>query len=73
MQWVISISLGLWRGHDPAECTVVIHTPWATLDALGLGLVQPQAERYADNPLHKKNSIYTMVGKALTARPPDGF
>jgi hypothetical protein len=36
MQWVISKSLGLWRGDDPAECTVVIHTSWVTSDELGL-------------------------------------
>ena len=28
--------LGLWRGDDPAEYTVVIHTPWATSHGLGL-------------------------------------
>ena len=36
MQWVISKSLGLWRGNDPAECTGAIHTSLATSDALGL-------------------------------------
>ena len=36
MQWVISKSLGLWRGDDPAECTGAIHTPWATHPPLGL-------------------------------------
>ena len=36
MQWVISKSLGLWRGDDPAECTVVIHISWVTSDVLGL-------------------------------------
>ena len=29
-------TLGLWCGDDPAEYTVVIHTPWATSDALDL-------------------------------------
>jgi hypothetical protein len=33
----------------------------------------PQTKQFADNPLHKKNSIYTMVGKALIACPPNGF
>ena len=49
--------------------------PWCVDDKCALGWVMatPQAERFADSPLHKKNSIYTMVGKALTARPPDGF
>ena len=32
---VISKLLGLWPGDDPAEYTVVIHTPWATSDVLG--------------------------------------
>ena len=36
MQWVISKSLGLWLYESPSECTVVIRTPCATLDALGL-------------------------------------
>ena len=36
MQWVISKSLGLWRGYDLAECTGAIHTPWAMSDVLGL-------------------------------------
>jgi hypothetical protein len=36
MQWVISKSLGLWLYESPSECTVVIYTPWATLNALGL-------------------------------------
>jgi len=34
--WVISKLLGLWCGDDPVECTIVIHIPWVTLDALGL-------------------------------------
>jgi len=36
MQWVISKSLGLWRGYDPAECTGAFHTPWVTPPPLGL-------------------------------------
>jgi hypothetical protein len=36
MQWVISKSLGLWRGYDQAECTGSFHTPWATPPPLGL-------------------------------------
>jgi hypothetical protein len=44
MLWVISKSLGLWRGNDPAECVVVIHTPWATSDALGLVEIRGGAE-----------------------------
>jgi hypothetical protein len=41
-QLVISKSLGLWHGDDPAECTVVIHqTPFLTSDALGLVEICP--------------------------------
>jgi hypothetical protein len=36
MQWVISKSLGLWRGDDPAECKGAIHTPLVTPHPLGL-------------------------------------
>ena len=36
MQWVISKSLGLWQGDDPAECTGAIHTPLVTPNLLGL-------------------------------------
>ena len=45
MQWVISKLLGLWRGYDLAECTGAIHTPWATLDELGLVKIRRGGEQ----------------------------
>ena len=36
MQWVISKSLGLWRGYDPAECSGAIPTLLDTPPLLGL-------------------------------------
>ena len=36
MQWVISKSLGLWRGDFRFECTGAFQTPLVTLPLLGL-------------------------------------
>ena len=33
---IIINSPGLWRGHDPSECTGAFHTPRATLNLIGL-------------------------------------